>query len=89
MTHGLIFLLMFEFATVASDCDILWIIIVDYFCIIVLFHLKMSKNPDAGGDGGGESDVDGFELCRIGTLPENYGTLLICYYDATNMLLIT
>ena len=80
---------MFEFATVASDCDILWIIIVDYFCIIVLFHLKMSKNPDASGDGGGESDVDGFELCGIGTLPENYSTLLICYYDATNMLLIT
>ena len=57
--------------------------------IVVLFHLKMSKNPDAGGDGGGESDVDGFELCGIGTLPENYGMLLICYYDATNTLLIT
>ena len=49
----------------------------------------MSKKPDAGGGSGGESDNDGFELYRIRTLPENYGTLLICYYDATNRLPIT
>ena len=58
----------------------------DYSCIILF---KMSKKPDAGGGSGGELDNDGFELYGIETLPENYGMLLICYYNATNTLLIT
>ena len=49
----------------------------------------MSKKPDACGGSGGESDYDGFKLYGIRTLPENYGTLLTCYYNTTNMLLIT
>ena len=82
VTHGQIFLLMCEFVTVGIAFDILWI-------ILVLFCFKMSKKSDDGGGSGGESDNDGFELYRIGALPENYGMLLTCYYDATNMLLIT